>query len=403
MISDGKYVVSLDLGRQMKLNKKTNQMELKQVKTTRVVSTLKEAKALLGENNKEKRYKKVTKTTGKLYIETVIDDYKKAKEEKWSDSYRMQIKSECKHIINYFGNMDVHKIDTLDIEDYFSYCHDDKGLSWNTIQKHKTLLKGLWKYMKKGHAKYGIKENVVVDADLGGNIEKYKVTTLKKEQVNTYLDYCLRYEDDRSVLVMLGLPVLTGLRRSELCGLKIKDINYEESTLHIHNARVQIATGSIEKLPKTEKERIAAVPKCLENCLRLSLKQQEEWLQRPLTEEDYVYRTKINCVQGYEMHPGKVSRRFRELQNRMNKTLKKEGKAEIPLLRLHDLRHTFISLCLNSGVVNPFQVSSNVGHVVEDNTTTKEYWHDDGDREQIINYMDKIITVDFSPYFADEA
>lgn len=396
--SDGKYLVTLDFGRQEKLNKKTNQMELKQVKTTKVVSTLKEAKALLGENNTAKRKDKITNTTGKLYIEKVIADYKDMYEEDWSDSYRMQINGECKHIINYFKNKDIHKVDTLDIEKYFAHCHENLGLSWNTIQKHKTLMKALWKYMKKGQKKYGIRENVVLDADLGGSIEKFKATALKAEQVNTLLEHCLLHEDDKSTLLMVGLPVLTGLRRSELCGLRYKDINMEDSLLNIENARVQISTGSIEKLPKTDVTRVSAIPKCLKYCLEISKEQQEDWLQRSVTSDDYVYRTKINCVKGYEMHPGKVSRRFNELQKRMNKRLEKEGKDPIPHVRLHDLRHTFISLCLNGGKVNPFQVSANVGHVVEDNTTTKVYWQDDGSRQQIIDFIDNLITVDFEGY-----
>jgi len=43
-IKDGKYLVTLDLGRQLRMNKKTGQMEMRQVKTTYTYSTLKEAK-----------------------------------------------------------------------------------------------------------------------------------------------------------------------------------------------------------------------------------------------------------------------------------------------------------------------------------------------------------------------
>lgn len=45
-LSDGKYIVTLDLGRQLKENKKTGVMEMRQVKTTKIVSILKEAKAI---------------------------------------------------------------------------------------------------------------------------------------------------------------------------------------------------------------------------------------------------------------------------------------------------------------------------------------------------------------------
>ena len=54
-ISDNMYIVTIDLGRQLRLNKKTGLMEMKQAKTTKHVTTLKEAKALLGKNNKVKK------------------------------------------------------------------------------------------------------------------------------------------------------------------------------------------------------------------------------------------------------------------------------------------------------------------------------------------------------------
>lgn len=50
-----------------------------------------------------------------------------------------------------FGKMDLRKVDTSDIEDYFYYFHHDIGLATNTIQKHKTHLVDLWKFMKKNY------------------------------------------------------------------------------------------------------------------------------------------------------------------------------------------------------------------------------------------------------------
>ena len=71
-IKDGKYIVSLDLGREIITDPKTGKRKEKQKKTTKVVNTLKEAKAILGENNAAKRHKKLTGATGKVYIENVI-------------------------------------------------------------------------------------------------------------------------------------------------------------------------------------------------------------------------------------------------------------------------------------------------------------------------------------------
>jgi len=58
-IKDGKYLVTLDLGRQLRMNKKTGQKEMRQVKTTYTYSTLKEAKAALGRNANKKQQREM--------------------------------------------------------------------------------------------------------------------------------------------------------------------------------------------------------------------------------------------------------------------------------------------------------------------------------------------------------
>lgn len=397
-IKDGKYVVSLDLGREIVTDPKTGERRERQKKSTRVVSTLKEAKALIGENNAAKRHKKITGATGKVYIENVIADYKAKyydSDKNWSDSYKQQKNSQHKHFINYFGNMDLKKVDTAEIEDYFLYCQNDLNLCANTIQKHKSHLIDLWRFMKKNFSKYGIKENVVLDADYG-KIQRYEAIALTIEQINTLLTQCL-LEDDRSTLLMVGLPALAGMRRSELCGLKHSEVDFENKKIVIDNARVQINTGSVEKLPKGEKTRVTCICDALEKIMQLAHEQQKDWMQgRKITCSEYVYLTKTNIVNDYLPHPGKVSRRFKELQTRINKRLIKAGQEPLPAIRLHDLRHSFISILLNSGEVNPFQVYGCVGHVIEDNTSTKTYWHDQGSRKEIIDFWNRNIKIDFS-------
>lgn len=76
----------------------------------------------------------------------------------------------------------------------------------------------------------------------------------------------------------------------------------------------------------------------------------------------------------------------------MNKRLLKSGKEPIPVIRIHDLRHTHASLLLNPKEVNHLQVSNNLGHAIMDNTTTKRYYHDDGNRDDIIKYFEKVIS-----------
>ena len=104
-----------------------------------------------------------------------------------------------------------------------------------------------------------------------------------------------------------------------------------------------------------------------------------------------IHLTSKNSLHGVK----KVSRRFSEFLNRVNKARGKDGLEPLPYVRLHDMRHTFISLCLNGGV-NRFQVYANCGHTYsgeDNNTTVSTYWHDDGNRSEIIGLINQIIQV----------
>ena len=411
-ISDGKYIVTIDLGRQLRENKKTGVMEMRQTKTTRIVSTLKEAKAIQGKNNTIKERQKTSGITRKVSFNKVLDDYTEFYKSGWSDSYAMQKSSQAKRMRAYFGDKDIRKIDTLDIEKFFKWCQEEheafpKALGNNSIQKIRVHLLDIWKFAKKNKTKYGVKENVVIDADYG-EIKKYEATILTAEQLNYMIEYAIKNEKDYSVFAMVGLPAIAGLRRGELCGVKWRNMLYSQNLIDVEFQRCQISTGSIEKVPKggkddgetreERKQRYAALPNCLITLLGYIKKQQEEFLGREIKPDDYVFMTKTNLVNNYLPHPGKISRRFTEFQKRMNKVRKKAGLEPIPKIRLHDLRHTQISLCLNGGI-NQFQVSANSGHNFRSKgqtTTVARYWHDDNNRSDIVEFMDKTITANLN-------
>lgn len=403
-IKDGKYLVVIDLGRQPKLDKKTGLMVRKQCKTQKIFDTLKEAKAYQGENNKAKASQKVSKVAGKVTFKEAIADYDAKYSKDWGASYAAQKQNQERRMLAYFGDTDVRKIDTLAIEAFFDWCRTPNevyatALGNNTIEKYKSHLNDLWKFMKKGK-KYGITENVVTDADVG-DIEEFEATTLTIEQVKYLLWYVTHCEKDYSAFCLFAIPALSGLRRGELCGLRWKDIDFENKLIDVAQQRMQAGSKTIVKVPKMgddngknrfeKRQRYAALPDTLATLLQKVKEQQAKFLGQEPSPEDYVYRTKMNMVRGDLPRPGKVSKRFAELQERCNKVRKIQNLEPLPIVRLHDLRHTFISMCIN-GKVEQLQVSANCGHRNEDrhlSTTIKVYWHDNQDRADIREFIDK--------------
>jgi len=149
-----RYEVTLDYGRQLREDKKTGKMVLRQVKTTKIVNSMKEARALLGQNAKEKRLKKTTGVTGKVSLSDAADAYLEYYKADWSDSYLQQKKAQTKRMKAYFGDKDVRQIDTRDVEDFFKWCMEPHtgfphALTANSVQKIKTHMMMMWKFMRK--------------------------------------------------------------------------------------------------------------------------------------------------------------------------------------------------------------------------------------------------------------
>ena len=144
----------------------------------------------------------------------------------------------------------------------------------------------------------------------------------------------------------------TGLRRSELLGLRWKDVDLLLATLRVVQTLQKLNSGEfIYQEPKTASGRrtISLSPaSCLE--LRAHREKQErdaETFGIPITDGTLVF----GHADGSPRVPSTLTLAFRRLTKRIGL----EG------VRLHDLRHTMASLYLEQGV-NPKTVAERLGH-----------------------------------------
>ncbi len=179
------------------------------------------------------------------------------------------------------------------------------------------------------------------------------VAKLKKERRNTYAvteDQILRpdeikvllskYEpDDERWRMMVKTAILTGLRESELFGLRWGDIDWLSSQFHV---RQQCVAGRFSE-PKTKNGiRRVDIPAVLISELKV-------WkLRCPNGEYDLVFPNGAGNPEG---HGNLLRRGFKPF-------LRKAGLREI---RFHDLRHTYASMLFESGA-NIKYVSEVLGH-----------------------------------------
>jgi integrase len=156
--------------------------------------------------------------------------------------------------------------------------------------------------------------------------------------------------DDLAALWHLALA--TGMRRGELLGLKWSDVNLEAATVSVRRTLSRGQTSRLEEFePKTQagRRRISLPASTVEALRQHRVLQLQHRLRLgdACHDHDYVFPNPF----GEALHPNTLQRAFRALIAR----------AGVPVIRLHDLRHTAATLLLAQGV-HPKIVQERLGH-----------------------------------------
>ncbi|MGZ4391164.1 MAG: tyrosine-type recombinase/integrase [Gaiellaceae bacterium] len=152
---------------------------------------------------------------------------------------------------------------------------------------------------------------------------------------------------------LIATAILTGLRQSELLGLRWRDIDFEDELIRVRSA---LDRHGNDVPPKTQH---AVRDVILIPALAAALREHRE--ASPFkSSKDYVFASRI----GTPLHWRNVARRA------LKPALAKAG---IEPLRWHDLRHTFASLLIGGGA-NVVFTSRQLGHGSSD-ITLRVYSH----------------------------
>jgi integrase len=156
-------------------------------------------------------------------------------------------------------------------------------------------------------------------------------------------------KDDRLFPLWL-LYATTGVRRGEALALRWRDVDLDGAAIAIRSARVAAGYEVSESTPKSGRGRAIALDPGTVKVLRTHRKNQvaEQLAYGPgYSDEGFVFCRK----DGRPLHPDWISKTFQ---------VAVKG-ADVPRIRLHDLRHTWASLALAAGV-HPKVVSERLGH-----------------------------------------
>ncbi len=174
-----------------------------------------------------------------------------------------------------------------------------------------------------------------------------EMRTWNAAELRAFLDHV---RDDRLYALWL-LAASTGMRRGEVLGLRWVDVDLAAARVAVRQALVTVGHLVVTSEPKTAKGRrsVALDPGTVE-VLKAHRKQQltERLAWGPAWTDTGLVFTRED---GRALHPRDITRAF----------TRHVLAAELPVIRLHDLRHTHATLALQAGV-HAKVVQERLGH-----------------------------------------
>ena len=261
-----------------------------------------------------------------------------------------------KHLIPALGSLRLKKLTALHLENLYE-DKLEKGLSPRTVNYiHTTASKAL------GHAvaKDLLRRNVASFAE-APQPKGPEMLTLNRKEARDLLEAA----KGNRLEALYVLALATGMRRSELLGLKWGDLDLEACILLIGRGLTVSPDGGVEiDDPKrfSSKRRLDISPKVAAVLKEHRRRQTEERLAAgQWRDEGFVFTSRS----GGFLHPNTLyTAYFKKLRDR----------ADVPPIHFHDLRHTYATLALLLPNAKVKIVSETLGHK-DVATTLRIYAH----------------------------
>jgi integrase len=287
-------------------------------------------------------------------------------ERDWSASTQVDYRSVLDaHLLGEFGSSRIETIGTEEIEHWRNALAEDGKRARHTVNKIVTQLHAIFQHAVDYHglianpvAKvkrlresydaarfdfYSPEEihSLVATAARGAHRDRSRPAVSDTERV-------LRATEDRQDAAIYLTAALSGLRRGELLALRWEDVDFEQSSIRVFEGYSANRAGK----PKSRKSRTVPMVEQVAHALS-DLKTHSTQTAKG----DLVFVSR----EGTHVDGSALRRRY----------LATLDAAKLRRLRVHDLRHTFGSLAINS--VSIVQVQAWMGHA--DIKTTMRYLH----------------------------
>ena len=271
------------------------------------------------------------------------------------------------------GYMDIAKVTPLQLQAIVKKMDKEQGLKPKSIRTYFSVISSI---MNQAYKMQIIKDNPVLRVTfpkLENDIDE--IHTFTAEQAKVFLsalesEYTAPYHQPITISTMwkayFTLALFSGARRGEITALTWNDIDFERRTISITKATAITKGGQIIKEPKTKAgNRELTLPLQVFTKLK-AWKEEQKTLSKQIGDEwigkkAYAFNDNFIFTQsnGKQIDLHTPTHKFREIIEMFNKSVTAEY--ELPMIKLHDLRHCTASLLIANGV-DIATVSRMMGH-----------------------------------------
>ena len=286
------------------------------------------------------------------------------------DGYRSMVEHQIKRFI---GNKQLTSLTTADIQKFYNKIKKEGRVKPHPLTGYEladTMVRKVHMILHQA-LDVAVKERLIVRNPTVGTTIPKKTYVEKQVLGDSQLDKFMEaikqepYWND-----FFYVEIMTGLRRGEICGLKWSDINFAEGTLCIKRSVGRVKNGSITigETKTTAGTRNIILPPSV-----LTLLEQKQ--ADAINEWVFPHYMKPSDP----LHPDTAYRKLKTILKNL----------ELPLIRFHDLRHTFATQATQGGV-DAKTLAGILGHT-DASFTLDTYTHVTGDMQRnassVVNNM----------------
>lgn len=272
------------------------------------------------------------------FAKEYFDNYICTLSETTQNNYKRLYYNDVNGLQNTFGNIELSMIKPLTIQKYVNNLRN-KGVSPKTIRNYVMLLHTMFnKAMRLRYIKRDFNPTEEVDLP---KVRKQRVEAYTEDELKVLIQIMDDCKDEilrAAINIMIG----TGMRRGEVCGLRIENYNSTAKEIHVTETIVHAGKKDVIKEPKTDSgNRTISLPETVVRVLDdLVLRYKKNKLKYGKNFRNSGY---LLCKEdGSPFPPTLLTNRFRKYMDKHTDKLR--------YLSIHKLRHSFASLAIKNNI-----------------------------------------------------